>query len=220
MECEHFQTAISAMSDGEEPNVTPALVEAHVATCSSCRQFRSALESLPRAAPLAEAPVMPDLSRRVVKLNAMADRAGRWSIVRALLGLIAIEVVVLSVPALVLGRDGASAAHAARHLGAFSVAYAVGLLVVVARPARARAMLPVALVLAGAIAVTAVIDVIEGRIPLVGEAAHIPEILSVWFVWLLARPARDTTVAPGSRMPTGRPALRVVDTEDDQRETG
>jgi len=44
-------------------------------------------------------------------------------------------------------------------------------------------------VLAGALVITAVVDLVEGRIPLVGEAQHIPELLSVVLMWLLAVPA-------------------------------
>ena len=66
---------------------------------------------------------------------------------RALLFVVAAEIIVLSVPALVLGGSS-DEAHDARHLSAFSIAYAVALLVVAMRPARARAMLPVAAVLA------------------------------------------------------------------------
>lgn len=82
--------------------------------------------------------------------------------------------------------DGGS--HAARHLGAFTLAYGVLLVVVAARPARARTALPVAGVLAAALLVTAVADLAAGRAPLVGEAMHIPEVVSVVVVWLLAAP--------------------------------
>ena len=151
---------------------------------------------------------MPDLSRRVVKLNAMADRASKWGMVRALLAFVATEILVISFPALILGHDGSESAHVARHLGAFSVAYAAGLLVVVFRPARARTILPVSLVLAGALAVTAIIDVVDGHVPLLGEAVHIPEVLSVFLVWLLARPARAPGGAASGR---GGGPIRLVD---------
>ena len=48
-------------------------------------------------------------------------------------------------------------------------------------------MLHVAAVLAGAMVLIAVVDVAQGRVPLLGESTHLPEILSVWFLWLLAR---------------------------------
>ena len=83
---------------------------------------------------MAPAAEMPDLSGRVSRLNAVADRAGRSWIVRGLLGLVAVEIMVVSVPAL-LGGGHHESIHEARHLGAFSVAYAVALLLVVVRPA-------------------------------------------------------------------------------------
>jgi predicted anti-sigma-YlaC factor YlaD len=132
---------------------------------------------------------MPDLSQRVTAAVAARDRARR-PVVRVLLVVVAIEVIALSLPALVLGDEADTSAHGARHLGAFTVAYGVGLLVVATRPARARTMLPVAAVLAGALLITAVVDLANGRIPLVDEAQHLPEILSVVLVWLLAVPAR------------------------------
>jgi hypothetical protein len=50
-------------------------------------------------------------------------------------------------------------------------------------------MLPVAATLAVALLITALVDVVDGRAPLWGEALHIPEVLSVLFLWLLAVPA-------------------------------
>ena len=106
-----------------------------------------------------------------------------------LLIVVAAQIVAMSLPGLILGDEKDTATHAARHLGAFAAAYGVGLLVVAVRPARARTMLPVAAVLAGAILITAVADLVQGRVPLVGEAWHLPEIISVVLVWLLAVPA-------------------------------
>ena len=215
MACAEWITAISAEADGEDPGVDPRLLAAHLETCASCRGFRADVQGLRRATSVAEAPVMPDLSKRVSKLNAMADRASRWLVVRVLLALVAVTILVLSVPEL-LGHGGESV-HEARHVGAFSVAYAVALLAVVLRPARARAIFPVTLVLAGALLITAVIDVIEGHVPLVNEVAHLPELLSVALVWILARPLPDPRdkARPSGQ---GAPALRLLD--DDEPGTG
>jgi hypothetical protein len=125
----------------------------------------------------------------VTRAAAVADRASAPTVLRALLAVVAVEIVVVSVPAL-LGDEQATSTHAARHLGAFAVAYGAGLLVVVARPARARTMLPVAAVLAGALVITSVVDLAQRRIPLVDEAAHLPELVSVVLIWLIAVPPR------------------------------
>lgn len=210
MQCEEWHDAISARADGEDPGVDERLIDAHLAHCAGCRSFAAAIDGSRRRLTLQPAVAMPDLSRQVAKTNALLDRAGKWSIVRALLIVVAIEIIVLSVPALVLG-EGEARAHDARHLGAFSVAYAVALLVAAVRPARARTVLPVAAVLAGALAVTAVVDLAAGTVPLLNEASHLPELLSVLLVWLLAMPSpRLPAQTSGSRTA----GLRVVrDTE-------
>ena len=215
MTCANWREAISAVADGEDPGVDERLLDAHLARCPSCRDYRDQVERHRRTIRIREADAMPDLSRRIVKLNAVADRMSRWRYARAALAIVAIEIIVMSVPALIFGDESATSAHAARHLGAFSIAYAVGLLVVVARPARARTILPVSFVLAGALLLTSVIDVANGSIPLVTETGHLPELLSVLLVWLLAMPAprRDaaTVAAAPGRMRLVRPPQSGAD---------
>jgi hypothetical protein len=69
-------------------------------------------------------------------------------------------------------------------------------------------MLPVAAVLAGALLVTAVADLANGRVPLVDEAQHLPEVISVVLVWLLAVP--PSRGGRRRRTDDGPPELRVV----------
>jgi len=212
--CDRWRDAISADLDGEDPGIERRLVDAHLSRCPACRSFAaSAGLGTGRPVELVGAPESTsELPRQVARIAAIADRAATWSIVRALLAVVAVDILVFSLPALVLGDEQETSAHAARHLGAFTVAYAVGLLVVVVRPARARTMLPVAAVLAGALLVTAVVDLANGRVPLVDEAQHLPEVLSVVLVWLIAVPSprrrgrsKEVTVQTS--------ALRVVDSE-------
>ena len=98
-QCAEHRAAISAIADGEDPGIERALVERHVARCRECRKYADAVAAWPPPRALAEAPAMPDLSRRVVKLNAVADRAGRWQSARVLLAVVAVEILVLSVAA-------------------------------------------------------------------------------------------------------------------------
>jgi predicted anti-sigma-YlaC factor YlaD len=212
MSCDRWTDAVSAMADGEDPGIDPRLVDAHLARCASCRSFRADVEAMRRPLRVGPAPAVPDLSRRVVKRNAIADRASAWGAVRILLAVVAIQIVALSIPALVLGSQANASTHEARHLGAFGVAYAVALFVVVVRPARARSILPVAAMLAGALLITAIIDIAEGRVPLTGETMHLPEVLSVVFVWLLATPAgRRGVRGRRASSPQPSPALRLLD---------
>lgn len=209
--CDGWQTAISARADGEDTGVNDRLLDAHLDGCAACRSFAAAIEGSRRRLVVQEAPSMPDLSHRVSKLTAIADRASRWGVVRALLLVVAAEVIVLSAPSLFDGDN-----HDGRHLGAFSVAYGVALAVVAVRPARARTVLPVSIVLAAGLSITAVIDLARGVVPLTDEATHIPELISVLLVWLLTvpRPSRDRRAAGDERAST-TPALRVVREQDD-----
>jgi predicted anti-sigma-YlaC factor YlaD len=188
MECSVWREAISAMADGEAPGIDQRLVAAHLANCRQCRNFQSLTEGAPAPA-LSKVESAPDLSRVVSKLNAAADRAAHWSILRIVLAVVAVQVIAFALPALVLGEEQGIATHSARHLGAFGVSYGVALLVVVIRPARARSILPVALVLAGAQVIGAIVDLATGTIPLIGEARHLPQVISVLLIWLLAVPS-------------------------------
>lgn len=127
---------------------------------------------------------------------------------RWLLAFVAIQVIVLSAPALVLGEQAHTEVHAARHLGSFTAAYGIGLLVISIRPARARTILPVAGFVAAALSITAIIDLVNGQIPLLGEASHIPEIIGAVLVWMLANPSSARTGEVGRERP---PVLRVLE---------
>ncbi len=178
------------MADGEPVEIDERLVAAHLAHCPECRSYGEAIASGPKGmSPTDSSTAMPDLSKPISRLNAAADRAAHWSILRILLAVVAVQVIAFALPALVLGEEQDTATHAARHLGAFGVAYGVALLVVVVRPAHARSILPVALVLAGAQVIAAIVDLAGGRIPLVSEAQHLPQVISVVLIWLLAVPS-------------------------------
>ena len=210
MTCERWREAISARADGEALGVDKRLLDGHLARCPDCRAF--AAEATP-IVPRLDATPSPDLPRRVARAAALADRAATWSAVRVLLAVVAVEIIVVSIPAL-LGDERASSTHSARHLGAFAVAYGVGLLLVVARPARARTMLPVAAVLSGALVITSVVDLSQGRIPLVDEAAHLPELVSVVLLWLIAVPTRRSVDGDDGR--SGH-RLELVEADTDRQ---
>jgi predicted anti-sigma-YlaC factor YlaD len=211
MDCSAWRDALSAMADGESAGIDERLVAAHVARCTGCQSFQAMLDSTPSFARIDVAADVPDMSKKISKLTAAADRAAHWSILRIVLAIVAVQVIAFALPALLLGEENGIATHSARHLGAFGVAYGVALLVVVARPARARSILPVAMVLAGAQILGAVVDLATGRIPLVGEARHLPQIISVFLIWFLAVPTgrRDRT----KNKPGTRPRLEIVDGE-------
>jgi predicted anti-sigma-YlaC factor YlaD len=186
--CERWREAISAIVDGEDPGIDARLVAAHLDRCPECCGFQAIVEEQRRSSRIGAARPGDDVARRVTSVVAVADRASRSRTVRVLLGVVAVEIIVFSLPALVAGHRDGSTVHDGRHLAAFTMAYGVGLLVVVARPARARTMLPVAAVLAGALLITAIVDLADGAVPLVGEAQHLADVVSVALIWLLTAP--------------------------------
>jgi predicted anti-sigma-YlaC factor YlaD len=217
MDCDEWREAVSAIVDGEESSINPRLVDAHLARCPACRDFRTAAERSRRSSLVQPVDAQPELAARVTKLTAIADRAARWSVARVLLGIVAIEIIIFSLPDLVLGDELNTSAHSARHLGAFTVAYGAGLLVVFVRPARARTMLPVALVLAVALVISAIIDLVNGQIPLISETQHIPELLSVILIWLMTIPTPKRFSRRRSRSGFESIDLHLV---DEHREVG
>jgi predicted anti-sigma-YlaC factor YlaD len=209
MECSHWQELISQQVDGEA--VGSLDVASHIRTCASCRAYSENAHRLRRATSIRPAVPMPDLSWGVRRAVESDDRASVWWVIRAGLVVVAAQITVLNVPALVLGRSEGSTPHAARHLGSFAIAYAVGLFVVAARPAKARSLLPVTGALAACLVVTAIADSIDGNVPLLGELAHLPEVVGVILVWMMASPHRRPTPRRNAELP---PLQLVSDTQD------
>jgi predicted anti-sigma-YlaC factor YlaD len=216
MECAVWQEAIGAMLDGERPEIDAQLVEAHVRRCPECASFEAFAHGL-RRAEIRPASPQPDLAPAVVKTAQILDGVHTWTVARAVLAVCAIEIIAFSLPDLLV--NSGDSVHSARHLGAFTAAFGAALMVVVFRPARARAMLPVALVLGFALVISAVVDLLRGEIPLVNEVQHIPEVVSVAMLWLLATPSRrhGTTRSAGREVVASGlvgPRLRAVDRRD------
>jgi hypothetical protein len=55
----------------------------------------------------------------------------------------------------------------------------------------------------------AIVDLATGRIPLIGEARHLPQIISVLLIWLLAVPS--TWRGRSKSKPTDPPRLEIID---------
>jgi predicted anti-sigma-YlaC factor YlaD len=210
MSCGAWREAISAQADGEPSPIEARLVDAHLAVCADCRAFAANAHELRRAVSVVASPAQRDLAGSVVRAARAADRGSVWWVLRLGLGVVAVQIVVLSAPALLLGHSAGADEHSARHLGSFSVAYAIGLLVVALRPAKARGMVPLAAALAGCLAVTAVIDGLDGRTPAVAEVHHLPIVFGLIFLWALATPKR----LPRPEPHRGLPRLTLADDDD------
>ena len=190
MECDRFREALSAQLDGEDPGVSPDLLQHHLRSCFRCRQWELELATLRRAGRLSSADPVPDLSGRIIaaigqeqrlarrRRHAVAIRVGRL--------LVAILQLVLAGTDLLSG-SGQGRAHTLHELGSFDLALAVGFLCVAWRPARAYGMLPLIATLAAGLAATALIDVSEGHAAALTEGSHLLELAGSALVWLLSR---------------------------------
>ena len=199
MDCAQIRDALSARLDDEASALAPALVDHHVAGCPACAAWAERAEALHRSVRVREADPVPDLSAAIVAAALPARRPATVEVVSAprwALFAVALTQLVLAAPAL-LGDDPGASVHAARELGSFDVALAVGLLVAAWQPARAWGLLPVAAALALVLLGTAALDLVDGRASTVGEAHHLLDLAGVGLLWVVARDARHPGAATG-----------------------
>ena len=123
MRCDPAQEAISALLDGGPCEVDRGALEAHLASCASCRAWQEAAHQLTRVTRLQRRPAPRPPARLYAALH--NERAGKQrakyrtvttSLARARTGLmvVALGQLALSVQLLVLGEDLALLAPVAR----------------------------------------------------------------------------------------------------------
>jgi predicted anti-sigma-YlaC factor YlaD len=197
--CDVVHEAISASLDGEPAVLAAEEVEAHLTTCEGCRDYASGAEALNRSVRVRPAEPVPDLTASI--LAAAPGRSRRtepavpgW----ARYGLLAaaLTVLLLAIPELVSGAGP----HDGRDLAAFEVALCASLLVVVWQPHRAAGLLPMAAALAVASVASAAVDVVNGSVPLAGEATHVLVLVGLALLWVMDR-AAGRPPAPASPRP-------------------
>jgi predicted anti-sigma-YlaC factor YlaD len=191
MKCHTIRAAISARLDGEDPGIDPAALAQHLPQCAACRAFERDAEAMHRDVRLARAPAVPDRTASILEaIGADSRRAYRphEGVLRVTLVAVAVVMIVAALPALVLGDDAGLPVHAARHVGSFDLALAVGFLFAAWRPSRIAGLLPVVVALVACLVGTSILDVIEGRTGALSETQHIVEVAGLIAAWLLAHP--------------------------------
>ena len=123
----------------------------------------------------------------VLRAAARDDRRQQSSVLRYALLVLGVQIIVLAAPSLLFLDRNVESPHDARHIGAFATAYGVGLVLVARRPARARTMLGVGQVLVAALALSAMVDVIDQTVSLTNEFLHLPEVLALVVLWMMSR---------------------------------
>ena len=192
MRCHTARTAISARLDGEELGVDPSDLADHLERCAGCRAFGRDAESMHRDVRLARAPAVPDLTAPILASIGAEHRPylAHERALRVTLALVAAVMIVVAAPALLLGDDAGLPVHAARHVGSFDLALAVGFLFAAWRPSRVAGLLPVVTVLVACLVGTSLLDVLDGRTGALGETQHAVEVVGLAAAWLLAHPLR------------------------------
>ncbi|HEX4818948.1 MAG TPA: zf-HC2 domain-containing protein [Acidimicrobiales bacterium] len=198
MLCSDCQEALSAGSDGELSELEQQLVAAHVGSCTACHEFSERIERLNRSMRVRPAERVPDLTAAVMAAAEPVRGAVRpsrdW--VRYVLVWVGLVQVALAAPPL-FGSVAGTSVHVAREVGSFDLAIGVGLLVVAWQPRRVSGLLPMVTALVGALAITATLDVVTGRVSFAAESPHVLDLIGLAALWLLARSMTDRRAKPG-----------------------
>ncbi|MDQ1645834.1 MAG: hypothetical protein QOJ50_2018 [Cryptosporangiaceae bacterium] len=196
MTCAQMRIAISALLDGEEPGIPRQRVRGHLVSCPGCRDWQSGAQRVSTEV-LAQVPEPPDLTERVLAaLPAVKPPllgAGPLRVLRLALAVSAAAQLVLAIPLLFSLASGGG--HQGREMASFDVAVAVGFLVAAARPARAAALVPVAIALVLCLFASAAVDLARDNTQLTQEAAHLVVVLQAGALWLLGRSSGSATSA-------------------------
>ena len=191
MDCDIAQSAISARLDGEDLGVDPVDLAGHLERCTACRAFARDAESMHREVRLARAPSVPDLTAPILaSIGSDKSYAPHERALRVTLAIVAGVMIVAALPALLFGDDAGLPVHAARHIGSFDLAVAVGFLFAAWRPSRLPGLLPVVTALVACLVATSVLDVLDGSTAALTEVQHAVEVVGLAAAWLLAHPLR------------------------------
>jgi predicted anti-sigma-YlaC factor YlaD len=188
MRCEDCREAASARLDAEAmpAGLTDAEVDHHLEGCAECRAWVAGATSLHRAVRVRPAAPVADRTDAILAAVPITSRPRRVREgVRYALLAIGLSQLLLALPALILAEDAQAPVHVAREMGAFELALGVGLLATAWRPRLAAGLLPFAGALAGAMLLTAGIDVVQGEAVALTEAHHVLDLVGVALLALL-----------------------------------
>lgn len=184
--CAGPRELLSAALDDELGLTERAELDQHLEACTDCRAVAERWSLLTRRVRVRSTePIPDDLVDRVLA-RARPARRGRGGWIRPALAWVALVLAVQSVPPLVFGSIDGATVHVARHLGAFAMALAIGLLYAAWRPHRAFGLLPFAAALVATTFAGAVSDVFGGSRSAMAELLHLVELVGLVLLWMLA----------------------------------
>ncbi len=210
-----MRESLSALHDGEAAALDRGELGRHVSTCPDCATFAVFL-----LAPETKQPVAgpaPNMTEQILSAAPSQPRRGRLDKVTVLrLGLVLMALGELVNTLVMLGLEHGYGAmdHASHESLSFTVAVSLGLLCAAARPAFARAYIPVVGAAVALLIVTAAIDVRRGRITPLDELPHIDLLAGFVILCLLAHEQHGGPWvwrrAPSAPSPSTASRLRLV----------
>ncbi|MCW3843991.1 zf-HC2 domain-containing protein [Micromonospora yasonensis] len=207
MTCDEVRLALSARLDGEDPQAPAGALDAHTAACPGCRAWLASAERVTRLArvravdvPDLTAPVLAAVAadRTAARDGAAAAVRARRQVLRVAVAVAAVAQLAVALPILLAGLGVEADPHTGREMASFDAALAVGFALAAWRPERARAFLPVALVLAVCLAGTSAVDIAASTTAVVHELGHLAAVVQAGLLWALGRVSGE----PGRRLPT------------------
>lgn len=183
--CDDARVLISASTDDELHHDEQRVLEAHLDSCADCRAHAEALASLTRTVRLRAAQFERDFLTNVMSRSRPA-RLGRGGWLRPALVWCGLVIGVLSVRPLVWADADGAPVHIARHLGASSLALAIGLLYAAWRPHRAFGLLPFVGALLATTVLTTLLDTLDRTRSPISEAVHLVEMAGLVILWMVA----------------------------------
>lgn len=196
MTCDDVRAALSARLDGVDPRTAPAALDAHTEGCPGCRDWLARAERVTRLVRV-RAVAVPDLTASVLAAvaadplaagrTAAAAARARRQLLRVAVAVAAVAQLAIALPILLAGLGVSVDSHTSREMASFDVALAVGFALAAWRPERARAFVPVALVLAVCLAGTSAVDIANSTTALVHEVGHLAAVVQAGLLWALGR---------------------------------
>jgi len=198
--------ALSARLDGERQHVPAARVDAHLESCTDCREWFAGAVELGRRARRAGLDAAPDLSGRIMGAGGAVLRPDqhRWHASRTLrcclagVGVVQIAVAVAQISGVDFGMVAAAGhgamtgAHLLNESTAWSLALGCGMVAAAIRPSAALGLATVLGVFTTALAGYVIGDAWAGQVTAARVASHTPVILGFVLVLLVCRErARD-----------------------------
>jgi predicted anti-sigma-YlaC factor YlaD len=207
--CDAVREALSARIDGERASISFKCVDAHLANCLQCRQWRVAV--VDQATRLNELAIAARLrspldERLISRKRACSGVVRRMVFVSARWGLASVGIVIVLLTALqVLGMAAARGPAVEGHLlgesTAGSLGIGVAMIVVALRPATAAGVIGLLVTYSVVMTAYVVAGVADGTVTVTRELAHLPALVGAILALLVWRSACRPGPLPRDSVP-------------------